>query len=48
MVDQNPAEQMPKFLDSVNISIAARRKQVLNNITNNLITKADPDRGNKE
>jgi len=47
MPDQNSAEQMPRFLDSVNISIEARRKRVLNNITNNLITKADPHRGNK-
>jgi len=47
MPDQNPAEQMSQFLDSVNISIEARRKRVLNNITNHLITKADPDRSNK-
>ena len=47
MPDQNSAEQMPHFLDSVNISIEARRKQVLNNITTNLIQKADPDRGKR-
>lgn len=48
MPDQNPAEEMRQSLDSVNISIEARRKQVLNNITNHLITKTDPDRSNRE
>ena len=48
MPDQNPAEEMPRFKDAVNISIEARRKQVLVNITNHLITQADPDRSKKE
>ena len=48
MPDENPAEKIQQYLDPVNISIAARRKQMLNNITNHLITKADPDRSIRE
>jgi hypothetical protein len=48
MPDQNNAEQMRQYLDSVNISIEARRKQLITNITNHLVTKADPDGSNRE
>jgi len=47
--NQNSTDQMERQRpDPVNISIEAKRKQELNNITNQLITKADPNMSHKE
>lgn len=45
---ENPAGKLSPFPDSINISIEARRIQVLNRITNHLITQIDPDRNGRE
>jgi hypothetical protein len=43
----NPSEPSSQYLDSVNISIEARRKQVLGRMSNNLLIRADAERNSQ-
>ena len=46
--NENPTEKMAHYMDSVNISIEARRKEGLNKMSSQLITKVNPARGDVE